>query len=95
MAGTHISITELPARVQELLHDLPNGEEIVIDSKDGPVAIVRASDRPRPGTVSEAIVRLEERERELGHPLRMGADFADDLEQIIASRKPRETGKWD
>jgi len=94
MAGPHISITELPPRVQELLHDLPNGEEIVIDSKDGPVAIVRASDRPKPG-ISEAIARLEERERELGHPLRMGADFADDLEEIIANRKPRDTSKWD
>jgi hypothetical protein len=95
MAGTHISITELPPKVQAMLHDLPSGEEIVIDSQDGPVAIVRAPDRLKSRTITELIARFEERERELGHPLRMGADFADDLENIIADRKPRDARKWD
>jgi antitoxin (DNA-binding transcriptional repressor) of toxin-antitoxin stability system len=81
--------------VRELVDGLGPGEEIVIDSGDKPVAVLRAPDRPRGRTVEEVIAGLRQRERELGHPLRMGADFADDMEEIIASRKPRDTGKWD
>ena len=95
MAGTHISITELPLKLQELLHDLPSGEEIVIDSSEGPVAVVRAPERPKARTLSELVERLERREKELGHPLRMGSDFADDLEEIVRNRKPRNISKWD
>ena len=95
MAATHISIAELPPKMRELVDGLRAGEEIIIDSGDTPIAVLRVPDRPKGRTVSEVIARLEERERELGHPLRMGADFADDMEEIIANRKPRDTSKWD
>jgi antitoxin (DNA-binding transcriptional repressor) of toxin-antitoxin stability system len=95
MAATHISITELPPKIRALLDDLRAGEEIVIDSREGPVAVLRAPDRPKARTVSEVIARLEERERELGHPIIMDEDYARDMREIIAARKPRDTSAWD
>ena len=56
-------------------------------------ALAASSVEPR--SIEEVIARLEAREKELGHPLRMGADFADDVEEIINNRKPRDTSEWD
>ena len=95
MATAHISITELPAKVRALLNDLRTGEEIIIDSRDTPIAVLRAADREKAKTVSELVLRLEERERELGHPIIMDEDYARDMREIIANRKPRDTSAWD
>jgi antitoxin (DNA-binding transcriptional repressor) of toxin-antitoxin stability system len=95
MATTHISIAELSPRVRALVDDLRAGEEIIIESHEGPVAILRAPDRPKAKKLSEIIARFEERERELGHPVVMDEDYARDMRDIIANRKPRDTSAWD
>ena len=95
MAITHIPVTELPPGLRLLLDRLRSGEEIIIDSDGEPVAVLRAPDRPRGVTVSEVIARLEQRENELGRPLIMEEDYARDMRDIIASRKPRHTSAWD
>jgi antitoxin (DNA-binding transcriptional repressor) of toxin-antitoxin stability system len=95
MAATHISISELPPRIRALVDDLRAGEEIIIDSGEGPVAVLRAPGRPKAKTLGEAIARFEERERELGHPIVMDEDYARDMREIIANRKPRDTSAWD
>jgi antitoxin (DNA-binding transcriptional repressor) of toxin-antitoxin stability system len=95
MATTHISIAELPPRIRALVDDLHAGEEIIIDSGERPVAVLRAANRPKARTVSELIARFEERERELGHSIIMDEDYARDMREIIANRKPRDTSAWD
>jgi antitoxin (DNA-binding transcriptional repressor) of toxin-antitoxin stability system len=96
MATTHIPVAEAARDLPDLLHRVRAGEDIVID--DGsptPVRLAPAASPVETRTIEETIARLEARERELGHPLRMGADFADDLEEIINNRKPRDTSEWD
>jgi antitoxin (DNA-binding transcriptional repressor) of toxin-antitoxin stability system len=95
MATTHISIAELSPKIRALVDDLRAGEEIIIESQEGPVAILRAPDRAKAKTLSEIIAGFEERERELGHPLIMDEDYARDMRNIIANRKPRDTSAWD
>ncbi len=95
MATMHISVSELPAEVRALIDRLRAGEEIVIDSGNEPVAILRSPERQKAKTVSELIARFEEREKELGHPILMDEDYADDMRDIIANRKPRDTSAWD
>jgi hypothetical protein len=56
---------------------------------------VRASERPKAKTISELIARLKERETELGRPIVMDDDYANDMRKIIANRKPRDTSAWD
>jgi antitoxin (DNA-binding transcriptional repressor) of toxin-antitoxin stability system len=96
MGTTHIPLAEAARDLPELLDRVRAGEDIVIDDgSDTPIRLAPAS-TPRPGrTISEVIARLEAIERERGHPLRMGADFADDLEEIINNRKPRDTSEWE
>jgi antitoxin (DNA-binding transcriptional repressor) of toxin-antitoxin stability system len=94
MATIHIA--EAARDLPDLLHRVRAGEDIVID--DGsrtPVRLALAASSVEPRSIEEVIARLEAREKELGHPLRMGADFADDVEEIINNRKPRDTSEWD
>ena len=95
MGTTHISVTELSPKVRALLEELRAGDEIVIDSGEGPIAVLRVPDRPKARKLSEVIARFEERERELGHPIVMDEDYARDMREIIANRKPRDTSAWD
>ena len=95
MGTTHIPVAEAARDLRELLDRARAGEDIVID--DGsptPIRLAPAS-TSRGKSVSEVIAALEAREKESGHPLRMGSDFADDVEKIIDGRKPRDTSKWD
>ncbi len=94
MGTTHIPVAEAARDLRDLLDRVRAGEDIVIeDGTSTPVRLAPAS--PSGSSVSEVIAALQEREKELGYPLRMGADFADDLEEIIGSRKPRDANKWD
>lgn len=96
MGTTHIPVAEAARDLPRLLDRVRAGEDIIID--DGSPTPVRLAPAPPVSigrTVSEVIATLETRERELGYPLRMGADFADDLQEIINNRKPRDTSEWD
>ncbi|MGB2636840.1 MAG: hypothetical protein WAM58_23130 [Candidatus Acidiferrum sp.] len=43
---------------------------------------------------SESIALAEAHAKELGYEPTMDADFADDLREIINSRKPRDLSAW-
>lgn len=89
MGTTHISLAEAARDLPELLDRVRAGEDIVID--DGsptPIRLAPASPARSGKLVSEVIAALEGREKELGHPLRMGPDFADDLDEIVRNRRP-------
>ena len=70
------------------------GAEVIIESGSEAVALVRAAAPPR-RSISESIALAEARRKELGHAPVMDADFAADMEAIIANRKPRDTSAWD
>lgn len=95
MATVHISEAAAARDFTGLMARVRAGEEIIIDSGSTPVAIIRLAGRPMDGSVTATIARLKAREDELGHPITMGADYADDLEEIVNNRKPRDTSAWD
>jgi len=94
MGATHIPVADAARILPDLLDRARAGEEIVIDDGSAtPVRLAPASPRPKP--VSAVIARLQAIEKDRGQPLRMGAAFADDMEEIVNQRKPRDTSEWD
>jgi antitoxin (DNA-binding transcriptional repressor) of toxin-antitoxin stability system len=95
MGTVHIPLAEAVRNLPDLLNRARAGEDILIE--DGSSTPIRLSPAAisRRKSVSEVIAALEAREKESGKPLRMGSDFADDVEKIIDARKPRDPSKWD
>lgn len=95
MATVHIPETEaardlpgLPARVRA-------GEEIVIEKEASPGVLLRLAVEPRGRLLSESLALAEAHAKEMGFEPVMDPEFAADLEDIIRSRKPRDTSTWD
>ena len=95
MATTHLTEAEAETlKLPDLLRRARAGEEILIAGEAGQV-LVRMPDEPElDPSVEATLARLRKSEEERGHPLRMGADFADDVEKIIAMRKPGRGDPW-
>jgi antitoxin (DNA-binding transcriptional repressor) of toxin-antitoxin stability system len=94
MSTIRISESEAASDFAGLMARVRAGEEIVIESDSHPVAVIRAAAPPR-RSISESIALAEARSKELGHSPVMDAGFAADMEEIIRSRKPRDTSAWD
>ena len=94
MATTHISESEAAADFPGLLARVRAGEEIVIESDDQPVAVLRLVAEPRGRLLSESIALAQAHASELGYEPVMDAGFAADLEEIIRNRKPRDLSAW-
>jgi antitoxin (DNA-binding transcriptional repressor) of toxin-antitoxin stability system len=94
MATVHISEAEAASDFAGLMARVRAGEEIVIESDDRPVAVIRSAGLPS-RTISETIARAKASSRELGYTPLMDPGFAADLEEIIRDRKPRDTSAWD
>ncbi len=94
MAVIHISDVDAARDLLGLLAQVRSGVDVVIESNSEPIAFLRQSDFPR-RTVSEAIALAEAHTRERGYAAVMDDDFANDLEEIIRNRKPRDTSAWD
>lgn len=71
------------------------GEEIVIEKEASPAVVLHILPEPRGRLLSESIALAETHAKELGYEPVMDAEFAADLEEIIRSRKPRQTAAWD
>jgi antitoxin (DNA-binding transcriptional repressor) of toxin-antitoxin stability system len=96
MATTHISIAEAARDLPGLLNRVRAGEDIVID--DGsptPVRLAPAISSVERRTIEETIARIEARDRERGFPAVMDEDFAADMLDIVANRKPSDISAWD
>lgn len=94
MATTHVSESEAAANFHSLLARVRAGEEIVIESNDQPVAMLRLIADARGRLLSKSIALAEAHARELGYEPLMDAGFAADLEEIIRNRKPRDSSAW-
>ena len=95
MAIHHISETAAARDFAGLMARVRAGEEIVIESGTKAVAILRPVGSTVDSSIDATMARLEARERALGHPLQMDSAFADDLDEIVSSRKPRDASAWD
>ena len=98
MATIHISEAEAAADFAALMAHVNAGEQVVIERDSKPVAVMSALPviARRGRTASEIAASLLALEKERGEPLRMGADFADDLEEIVRNRKPSNyENTWD
>lgn len=95
MATIYISEAEAIRDIKGLLARAYRGEEIVIEKEASPSIVLRRAAEPRGRLLSESIALAGARSKELGYEPVMDADFAADLEEIIAKRKPRDTSAWD
>jgi len=94
METIRISEAEAARDFAGLMARVRAGAEVIIESGSVPVAFVRGAVLPR-RSVSESIARAEARSRELGYKPVMDREFAADLEEIVANRKPRDASAWD
>lgn len=92
----YISEAEAARDFGELMRRVRAGDEVVVEDGGHAVAVVRAASLPRKGkTLREVIESLRSWEAEHG-PLRMGADFADDVEEAHGLlNRPLDDSKWD
>ncbi|HZD51234.1 MAG TPA: hypothetical protein VE178_21020 [Silvibacterium sp.] len=95
MATIHISEAEAARDFAALLARVRAGAEVVIEKEASPAVVLRVADEPRGRLLSESIALAEAHEKELGYEPRMDPEFAADLEEIIRSRRPRDTSAWD
>jgi antitoxin (DNA-binding transcriptional repressor) of toxin-antitoxin stability system len=95
METIHISEDEAARDFAGLMARVRAGAEVVIENANSPAVVLRAADPPRGRLLSESIALAEAHARELGYEPVMDAEFAADMEEIIANRKPRDTAAWD
>jgi hypothetical protein len=96
MPATHLPVAEAVLHLRNLLHRARSGEEILIDEDSAtPVRLAPALLPIEPRTIEETIARVQTREKERGFPAVMDEDFAADMRDVIANRKPRDTSAWD
>jgi antitoxin (DNA-binding transcriptional repressor) of toxin-antitoxin stability system len=95
METVHISEEEAARDFAGLIARVRAGAEIVIENANSPALVLRAAEQPRGRFLSESIALAEAHARELGYEPVTDAEFAADMEEIIANRKPRDTSAWD
>ena len=78
-----------------VLERVGEGAEVIIERGDKPVAVVRPPEHVAGRPVAECIALADAHAKELGYEPVMDEGFAADLEEIIKSRKPRDTSKWE
>jgi antitoxin (DNA-binding transcriptional repressor) of toxin-antitoxin stability system len=91
----HVSDAEAASDFAALLERVSAGAEVIIERDSRPVAVVRAAEAPRGRLLSESIALAEAHAKEFGNEPTLDAEFADDLKEIIKSRKPRDLSAWD
>jgi len=94
----HISESEASTTtVEKLLVHVRSGSEVIIENGEGAVAVLRSIEPPPgPGRLlSESIALAEAHAKESGHEPTLDPDFAADLEEIISSRRPRNSSTWE
>jgi antitoxin (DNA-binding transcriptional repressor) of toxin-antitoxin stability system len=90
----HISASDAASDFPALLERVRAGAEVIIESKSEPVAILHSVEPPV-RTISESIARAKAYQEETGEAPVLDADFAEDVEKVIAERKPWNPPPWD
>ena len=89
MEALHITEIELAREIHDVLARLRAGEEVVVEGGDRRL-VLRASEQ-RFGTIGG----LRAIEAEQGFPVMMDEDYAADMREIIANRKPSRASAWE
>jgi antitoxin (DNA-binding transcriptional repressor) of toxin-antitoxin stability system len=96
MGTVHIPLAEAVRDLPDLLNRARAGEDILIeDGSSTPIRLAPAHLPIEPRTVEETLARIEARDRKRGYSAVMDEDFAADMRDIVANRKPRDTSAWD
>jgi hypothetical protein len=95
METIHISEEEAARDFAGLIARVRAGAEVVIENPRSPDIVLRVAEEPRGRLLSESLALAEARTKERGYAAVMDADFAADMRDIIANRKPRDTSAWD
>lgn len=96
MGTVRISEAEAAGDFAGLMARVRAGTEVVIESGERAVAVVRpAGDEFHPRLLSESIVLAKKHAQELGFEPAMDPGFAADLEDIAANRKPWNPPAWE
>jgi antitoxin (DNA-binding transcriptional repressor) of toxin-antitoxin stability system len=90
MAIVHMTEAEVTKDTAAVLEKVRQGTEVVIDEGYRTVAII-SSVKATGRLIDECIALAKEH----GSGATLDDDFAHDLEQIIAGRKPLDTSAWD
>jgi antitoxin (DNA-binding transcriptional repressor) of toxin-antitoxin stability system len=95
MATTHLTEEEAQELgIPDLIRRVQSGEEIRIEGDGGPIVLAEATEPLFDNSIRATLHRFRQMERETGEPLRMGEDFADDVEKIVAMRRPGRGDPW-
>jgi len=90
MAVLHITEAELARDLASVLAKVRQGTEVVVEQGYRTVAVIKPVKSPgRP--IDECIARAKAH----GSGVTMDEDFAEDVEEIIASRQPFDASAWD
>ena len=95
MATVYIPENEAARDLLGLLARVRAGEEIVIEKEASPAVVLRVAVEPRGRLLSESIALAETHAKEMGFEPVMDPEFAADLEEIVASRKPWNPPAWE
>jgi hypothetical protein len=92
---THrIRESDLAKELGSVLHRVEDGAEFIVERDEHPIAVIRpavAFGRK----ISDCIALAARHERETGQAPVLEPDFANDLAEIVRSRKPRSVAEWD
>jgi antitoxin (DNA-binding transcriptional repressor) of toxin-antitoxin stability system len=89
-----ITEAELARGIHAVLSRVQEGDEVIVEQDDQPVAIIQPPSRGR--LLSESIAIARQREKERGHAAVLDPDFADDVQEAIDSRRePFSPPAWD
>jgi antitoxin (DNA-binding transcriptional repressor) of toxin-antitoxin stability system len=90
MATVRMTEAEVAANFAAVLEKVRQGAEVVVEQGYRTVAIIKPIAGPgRPLDQCVAIAKAR------GSGATVDAEFAQDLEQIVAERKPLDTSAWD
>jgi antitoxin (DNA-binding transcriptional repressor) of toxin-antitoxin stability system len=90
MAQVHMSEAEVAKNFAAALEKVRQGAEVVVEQDHRPVAVITPVKGPgRP--IDECIAIAKAR----GSGATLDEGFAEDLEEIIAQRRPLDTSAWD
>jgi antitoxin (DNA-binding transcriptional repressor) of toxin-antitoxin stability system len=90
MAVLHMTEAELARDLHAVLEKVRQGTEIVVEEGYRTVAVIKPVQGPgRPLDECIAIAKAH------GSGATLDEDFAKDLEEIIAQRRPLDTSAWD
>ncbi len=89
MTQVHMTEADVARDFHAVIEKIQQGVEVVVEEDNRPVAVIRAPERPgRPIDECIAIARAR------GSGATLDEDYAKDLEEIIAQRKPLDTSMF-